>query len=108
MRDDHFGDPDEVPDWLLGQWRLLRAEAGLDFAPGVRMDFEPGGRLRYSFVVDGRLHEVGLVYRVEADVLRTDNPAAPHATATRFALGAGGVLVFDFAGARAWFVREHV
>jgi hypothetical protein len=108
MRDDHFGDPDEVPDWLLGQWRLLRAEAGLDFAPGVRMDFAPGGRLRYSFVVDGRLHEVVLVYRVEADVLRTDNPAAPHATATRFALGAGGVLVFDFAGARAWFVREHV
>jgi circadian clock protein KaiC len=33
-------DPHAVPDWLLGRWRLLRAESALDFAPGVCMDFE--------------------------------------------------------------------
>ena len=49
---------------------------------------------------------IELVYRVEGDTLRTDNPAAPHATSTRFARGAGGVLEFDFAEGRAWFVRE--
>jgi hypothetical protein len=97
---------DPVPRWLLGCWRLLRAEASLDFAPGVRMDFRPGGRLRYMITVQGREHVIELVYRVEGDTLRTDNPAAPHAAATRFSRGAGGVLEFDFAEGRAWFVRE--
>jgi len=103
-----FGAPDAVPPWLLGRWRLLRADAALDFAPGVSMEFGSAGRLRYSLVVEGRTHEIALLYRVEGNVLRTDNPAAPHATATHFELGAGGVLIFDFAGARAWFIREGV
>ena len=101
-----FGAPDDTPAWLLGSWRLLRADAALEFAPGVRMEFRAGGRLRYTIPLAGRETVVSLIYRVEGDVLRTDNPAAPHATATRFALGAGDVLVFDFSGARAWFVRE--
>ena len=95
-----------VPTWLLGRWRLLRAEAALDFAPGVRMEFLPGGRLLYTIDVGGRAQVIALVYRVEGDMLRTDNPGNPHATSTRFSRGEGGVLVFDFSGARAWFVRE--
>jgi hypothetical protein len=47
-----------------------------------------------------------LIYRVEEDVLFTDNPAAPHARATRYWFGSGGVLAMDFAGAIAWFIRE--
>ena len=66
----------------------------------------PGGRLRYHIDVGGRDQVIALVYRVDGDMLRTDNPAAPHATSTRFTLGAGDVLVFDFSGPRAWFVRE--
>jgi hypothetical protein len=88
---------DDVPTWLIGRWRLLRAEAA---------HFRPGGRLLYTIVVEGHEHVVRLVYTVEGDVLRTDNPEHPHAVATHFALGEGGVLVFDFSGARAWFVRE--
>jgi hypothetical protein len=95
-----------APAWLLGRWRLLRAEAGLDFAPGVAMEFAPGGRLRYSFDVGDRLQVVALVYRVHGNTLRTDNPTAPHAVETHFRLGEAGVLEFDFSGTRAWFVKE--
>ena len=98
---------DPAPGWLLGRWRLMRADPALDFAPGVTMDFRPGGRLRYTITVEGHAHELALLYTVEGDVLRTDNPAAPHATATRFWQGEGGVLVFDFAGPLAFFVREE-
>jgi hypothetical protein len=104
--DDEPSDPHTVPDWLLGRWRLLRAEAALDFAPGVRMDFRTGGRLLYTIVVDGHEHVVRLIYQVDGDTLRTDNPDHPHAVATHFSQGEGGVLVFDFSGARAWFVKE--
>ena len=105
MSADDSPDP-HAPGWLLGRWRLLRAEAALDFAPGVRMEFCTGGRLLYTIVVEGHTHVVRLIYRVDGDELRTDNPGNPHATSSRISLGEVGVLVVDFSGARAWFVRE--
>ena len=84
----------------------MRADTPLDFAPGAQMDFHLGGRLFYGFDVGDRRETVALLYRVEGDVLHTDNPLTTHEAATRFEIGAGGILIFDFAGPRAWFVRE--
>jgi len=97
----------ELPDpRLIGRWRLFRADPSLDFAPNVRMEFLDGGRLRYAFDAGGNPQSLMLIYRVEGDVLFTDNPAAPHATTTHFWFGPGEVLALDFAGAVAWFLRE--
>jgi len=85
---------------------LFRADPSLDFAPNVRMEFQAGGRLRYTFDVAGNAQTLMLIYRVEGDQLFTDNPAAPHASAARFWFGSGDVLAIDFAGAVAWFMRE--
>lgn len=92
--------------WLIGTWRLLRADAALDFAPGVRMEFHDEGTLHYHVDVGGRDQVIDLRFRIEGDMLHTENPAAPHAMSVRIAQGAGGVLVLDFAGPRAWLVRE--
>jgi len=91
---------------ILGRWRLLRADPTLDFAPEAGMEFRTGGELIYSFLVGEQRVEIGLLYVVSGDLLRTDNPAAPHATAVRFRIGVGDVLVLDFAGAEACFVRD--
>jgi len=93
-------------DWLLGIWRLMRADASLDFAPGVRMEFVMDGVLRYHVDVGGQDQIVDLVYRVEADVLYTENPAAPHSMSVRIEHGVGDVLLLDFGGAHALLVRE--
>ena len=100
-----FDDP--TPAWLFGRWRLMQSDPSLDFGPGVRMEFQPGGHLRYTLSVDGRELVVMLVYRTTGDHLETDHPAAPHAMSTRFTLGAGDMLILDFAGAHAMFVRER-
>lgn len=92
---------------ILGSWRLLRAHHTLDFAPEVGMEFLDGGRLHYSFAVGGRRQVVELVYRLNGDELHTDNPAASHETVVRWRIGAGDVLVLDFAGAEACFVRDR-
>ena len=97
---------DEAPPWLLGKWRLLRAEAALDFAPGVRMEFREEGHLHYHIDVGGRDQVVALVYRVEGDLLHTDNPASPHSMTVRIVHGVGDILLLDFAGAHALLVRE--
>lgn len=84
----------------------MQSDPELDFGPGVRMEFLRGGHLRYTLAVDGRELIVPLIYRTTGDLLETDNPAAPHRTSTRFTLGAGDMLILDFAGAQAIFVRE--
>lgn len=94
------------PPELLGRWRLLRAHHSLDFAPEAGMRFMEGGRLEYSFAVGEERHVIPLIYQVDGDQLRTDNPAAPHATSVRWRIGAGDILLLDFAGAEACFVRE--
>ena len=92
--------------WLLGIWRLMRADPSLDFAPGVRMEFMEEGQLHYHIDVGGRDQVVALVYRVEGDLLHTDNPASPHSMSVRIVHGVGDVMILDFAGAQAMLVRE--
>jgi hypothetical protein len=92
--------------WLLGTWRLLSSDAELDFAPGVRMEFRTGGQLHYHIDVAGTDQVVALVYRVEGDVLHTENPVAPHSMSVRVMHGAGDVLMLDFGGPKAVMVRE--
>ena len=57
--------------WLLGTWRLLRADPSLEFAPGVRMEFLDDGQLLYHVDVGGRDQVFNLLYRVHGDVLVT-------------------------------------
>lgn len=95
------------PSWLLGTWRLMSADPSLDFAPGVRMEFLGDGKLNYHVDVGGNDQVIALIYRVEGDLLLTDNPEAPHSMTVRIVHGAGDVLVLDFAGAQALLVREH-
>ncbi len=85
---------------------MFRADPSEDFAPNVRMEFLGGGRLRYSFDAGDAAQSLMLIYRIEADMLFTDNPSASHAISSRFWFGEGDVLAIDFAGAVAWFIRE--
>lgn len=100
------GDGEMTPHWLLGIWRLHRADEALDFAPGVRMEFAAGGHLRYHIDVAGNDQTVHLLYRVDGDTLHTENPLAPHSMVVQFDREGGDVLVLDFGGARAWLLRE--
>lgn len=95
-----------TPPWLFGTWRLVRADPELDFAPGVRMEFRDAGALYYHIDVAGTDRVVELRYRVDDDVLYTDNPAAPHFMSVHIAHGVGDVLLLDFGGAHAMLVRE--
>lgn len=98
-------DAHDAPDWLPGRWRLLRAEVGVELSPGTVMEFRERGDLLYTLVIEGRELHMALRYRVDGTVLCTESQGS-HSSATPFSLGPGGLLVFDFAGAKALFVRE--
>lgn len=91
---------------LLGRWRLLRADPALDFAPNARMSFLADGRLNYDFDAGANRRQVQMLYRVEDQTLHTEVPETSHALSAPFSFGPGDVLIFDFAGPRAMFIRE--
>jgi hypothetical protein len=95
------------PDWLLGRWRLVHASPSIGLLPGTRMEFNPNGELRYTIPVRGHEQVIALLYRSDDGLLRTENPLAPHATATPFHQGPGDTLVLDFADSPAVLVRER-
>jgi hypothetical protein len=99
--------PPPPPAWLLGRWRLVHAAPSLGFIPGTRMEFASDATLRYVIPIEGTVQTIELVYRVEEDLLRTENPLAPHATATPIHRGPADTLVLDFADSPAVLVREH-
>lgn len=95
-----------TPPWLFGIWRLERADAPLDFAPGVRMEFLRDGQLCYHVDVGGRDQTIDLRYRVEGELLHTENPSAPHTMTVKLTLRASGLLELDFGGPKAVLSRE--
>ena len=70
------------------------------------MDFRSEAQLLYSFEVGNRRHVFSLAYSVTGDELRAQSSASSHEVTTHFRFAAGGILIFDFGGAQAWFVRE--
>lgn len=107
MRGDTGDAGTRPPDWLLGRWRLVHAAPSIGFMPGTRMEFHPDGALRYTIPLEGREQVIALLYRIDDGLLRTENPLAPHATATPFHQGPADTLVLDFADSPAVLVRER-
>ena len=95
-----------VPPWLLGRWRLQRAEEGVEILPGTLMEFRGSGVLVYRIPLEGEAHVFELEYSVRGDLLCTRHAAAGHAQTVRFGQPVAGELELDFAGVRAWFSRE--
>lgn len=91
---------------LLGRWRLIRADHALDFAPNARMVFLADGRLQYEFDAGSHRQQVQMFFRVEENTLHTEVPTTAHKRTALFSFGPGDVLIFDFAGLRAMFIRE--
>lgn len=100
-------DENGVPSWLLGRWRLQRAEPGVELLPDTRMEFRAGGELIYILTVEGQEAAFSLSFAVRGNMLHTEHEGG-HSMMARFDLEASGLLEFDFAGRRAWFRRERL
>jgi hypothetical protein len=86
---------------LAGQWRLIRAEAPL--GDDVTMEFSPDGSLTYT-IREGEKRQIMLLrYRIEGDMIVTDQPSRPREERTRYRLESDGTLILDIGGKKSWF-----
>ena len=93
-----------TPDELLGRWRLTHASLDLELEPNTEMVFHDDGRLIYSIPDAVKTSVMRLTYRVEGDVIVSDQPSSPREERTRFALD-GDRLTLDYDGSVAEFQR---
>lgn len=70
--------------------------------PG-ELDFRADGALYYSIDAGNRWQVMKLVWRVEGDVIISDQPSAPREERTSFSFDEEGLLVAAFQGQRCWF-----
>jgi hypothetical protein len=98
--------PPVTREWLLGTWQLLRHDSALEFTARTRMHFGQGDVLSYTIPTgQGDVH-VSLQWTLSGDQLTTAHADGAHAVSVRIARGEADVLEVDFAGPRAWFVRD--
>ena len=91
---------------LIGAWVLLRSEEPLEFQPGTQMHFADDGMLTYVIpTADGAL-SLTLRWRLEEGTLHTDHEDGSNPVAVGVTISDGEVLVADFGGPRAFFVRS--
>ena len=90
---------------LLGCWHLTCADPALQMNEPVELEFRPSGELIYSVDAGGEWQILRLTFRVDGEVLVTDQPSNPREERTAFALQDLYTLVLDYGGAKAVFSR---
>ena len=74
-------------------------------AEPTEADFRADGRLHYSVLSGDRWQIMKLVYRVEGNVIVSNQPSSPREERTRFTLQVDGSLVLEFGGQYSRFLR---
>lgn len=90
---------------LLGTWRLVKSDGGIDSGDGVTMTFMGNGRLLYVIHQKDSDEIMNLVFTVDGDRLVTNQPSRPQTEFTKIFFDGEGHLVLDYDGSKTCFAR---
>ena len=95
-------------DDLIGTWVSDPEDReGTQEFGRVTLVFEKDGELTYTVHAAGKDQKMFLTFRVEGEVIVTDQPSSPRQERTRFSVGSDGKLTVWFGGQRAVYVHEE-
>jgi hypothetical protein len=93
---------------LIGTWVVDKSDIrALSELGDVSMAFGQDGSLNYVVRLQDRKQIIKLQYRVDGDVIVTDQPSAPNVERTAFSLSDDEVLTLSFGGVPYRFIRER-
>ena len=90
---------------LIGKWCLIDAEGDFDIGEGVTMHFKPNGNLEYCIDAGDKLQIMNLIYRIEGDVIVTDQHSQPAEERTPYEIDSEGRLVLHYDDGTKWLER---
>jgi len=102
---DLFKSEIKTPEKLYGKWKLIRAEGDLDLGKGVTMEFMRNGALDYCIDAGNKIQIMKLNFRVEGNMIITEQPSAPSKQKTAFKFDEEGLLVLDYGTSKTWFAK---
>lgn len=92
---------------LLGCWISDPQDLdGIDRFGQVSLEFSGNGRLKYTVHEAGKRQIMFLTYRVERDLLITNQPSAPREEITRFEITPSGKLRLLYEERTSTYVRR--
>jgi hypothetical protein len=93
---------------LLGIWHSDPGDGTGKAQYGrATLDFRDDGRLTYSTTEEGREQRIELTFRVEGDVIVTDQPSSRREEHTRFSIEGGNRLSLWFQGEQSMYLRTE-
>ena len=99
--------PTTVAD-LVGRWVSDPLDAeGIEQFGRVSLEFRPEGTLVYISHGTASDEKMFLTFRLDGDVLVTDQPSAPREEQTRYSMDDNGRLTLWFQGLRSAYVRAE-
>lgn len=77
----------------------------MEVGDGVTMTFTEDGKLVYVIHQKDSKQIMNLVFRVEGNLLVTNQPSYQEEETTKFSFDAEGNLILDYDGNKSWFTR---
>lgn len=91
---------------IIGRWRSDPDDPEAIATYGdVLLDFSRNGALTYTIHAEGKRQIMLLTYRIDGDVLVTDQPSAPQEERTKFRVTPEGKLVLEHEHRPSRYVR---
>jgi hypothetical protein len=90
---------------LIGTWKLVKTDKDIDVEDGVAMVIDPDGKIVYILHSGKKQQIINLTFRLEKDLVISDQPSRPQEQKTKVTFDRG-YLLFDYADSKAWFERE--
>jgi len=92
---------------LVGTWVVDRTDTrALAELGDVVLEFQDDGRLTYTIRGQTTDQIILMQYKVEGDVIVTDQPSSPRVERTAYALSPDGTLTLEFGGVAYRFRRR--
>ena len=91
---------------LYGRWMTdPEDEVSLRESGQTSLVFEPDGKLTYIMHGANKDQIMNLIYRVEGQIIVTNQPSAPREERTTFRITPQGKLILEFGGVQSQYVR---
>ena len=81
--------------------------AAVSIYGNISFEFSNGHNLTCNIYEDGKVQKIFLIYKVQNDVIITDQPSSPQVEKTKFKFLDDGKLMLAFNGVESIFIKKQ-
>lgn len=91
-------------DQIIGRWMLVKTDGTIDIGDKVEMTISSDGKIEYRIHDKSKIQIINLTYRLEDNILITDQLSAPREERTSLSLDKD-CLILSYQDSISWFKK---